>query len=140
MRRKNLAVYGFSLVEVVIAIGLISFVIVSLLGLGSVALNKTGDSRRDTLLANMFQGAIAEVKSGAWDTGATNSIYFDSEGGRVDQPAAFYRCQASVAVVPPSDVGLSTNDLRSMLLTLSWPATAPAQTVKMPFLISINER
>lgn len=71
---------GFSLVEVAIALGIISFCLVALIGVFPVMLESIRLSREKTLVAEMYQ-TIAEDLRNAAPTNSEKRIYeFDLEG------------------------------------------------------------
>ncbi|MEM1158061.1 MAG: hypothetical protein AAGH72_07380 [Verrucomicrobiota bacterium] len=52
---------GFSLVEIVLALGIISFALVGILGLFPVALDTAKDSKAETIIAFIGQSIIADI-------------------------------------------------------------------------------
>lgn len=115
---------GFSLVEITVAIGVIAFALVGLMGLLSASLNTGKASEDDTRYAAMSQQVLDMLRSGpfeeipfeksvtAFTTKKMPSVYFDNEGGwvgpdRVEWPniedgivprEAVYKCSVFVDV------------------------------------------
>ncbi|MEM6885617.1 MAG: prepilin-type N-terminal cleavage/methylation domain-containing protein [Verrucomicrobiota bacterium] len=52
---------GFSLVEIVLALGIISFALVGILGMFPVALNTAKDSKAETIIAFIGQSIMADI-------------------------------------------------------------------------------
>jgi len=125
---------AFSLVEVVIALGIVAFVLVAILGLLPIGLRQTGDSEKESRGINIL-GAIASDRASS-DAGANSLIYqipaltlgggpstntfFVKENGEYlgsDLSNAYYR--VSSIVYPPEAGRL---DPWKHFLRLSWPA------------------
>ncbi len=152
---------GFSLVEVVLAIGVAVFALVSVLGLLNSAANTESNAGRDTVLASMSGYVFSEMRSVPFDalwaadpTTVTNpapstaspsdgTYYFTSEGAPVAAANAAqnfdvaYIC--TVKKTPDSltqnmDSG-NYNQLRVQLI-FSWPVNG-TQTVQKPGTKSI---
>lgn len=129
---------AFSLVEVVIALGIISFVVVALLGLSSSALERVKESKRDTVGLNMIQEAISEVRSLGWSDIANQVVYFDGDGLRTDSEAsAFYVCTVEVSSAAVPNIAFTENYLKSVRLIMKWPVGASRQEVlSVPFTVA----
>jgi type II secretory pathway pseudopilin PulG len=127
---------GFTLIEVVLSIGLLAFAVTVIMA----ALNTAGhysanDARRalavdllhrgfrDLEMANTRGGAPSPVlglKPIAWSKGAdTQRLWFDADGGRVDTAAqAFFRCDITANPDPTGAVG-------HLHGRVTWPARNP---------------
>jgi uncharacterized protein (TIGR02598 family) len=85
---------GFSLVEVVLAVGVAAFVLVAITGLLSVSLNSARESATDTLIVSMASRALSDLRSQPFTNlnpslGATsNRLYFDDLGVPTNTPPA----------------------------------------------------
>ena len=110
---------GFSLIEVVIALGIMGFALVSILGLMTVGLHSSKTSREYTLLSAMAQEVIADVRSQPYDTLATQTYTFDEEGNLTTGTDAVYECKTQFAPVNPNQPGLTRVSLQ-----FSWPIQA----------------
>lgn len=112
---------AFSLTEVVIALGIVTFTLVAILGLMGVGINASRQSSDDTVLAAMTSYVLGELRgSGAM----SNSFFFDQGGAPLGNGTnAIYRCEAAPSA--PEISGLSTN-FRKVRLVFTWPASAPA--------------
>lgn len=74
---------GFSLIEVTLALGIISFALVSLLGLLPAGLSSFRDSMRTTVSAQVSQRLIAEMRQAEFaglSIGVQPERYFSVEG------------------------------------------------------------
>lgn len=69
-----------SLVEVAIAVGLVSFILVSIMGLFPTMLNTVRDSREKALSQRMFQAVAGDLQENPVAAGETREYRFDSEG------------------------------------------------------------
>lgn len=69
-----------SLVEVAIAVGLVSFILVSIMGLFPTMLNTVRDSREKALSQRMFQAVAGDLHENPVAAGETREYRFDSEG------------------------------------------------------------
>ncbi len=136
---------GFSLIEVVIALGIISFCMIGVLGLIALSANYSGQSSRETAFALMAQSTISNLRSrgfslintpalptqGTLDD-ATPDFYYDVNGrvalksdGTVDTSPhsdSIYGCTVT-RYSPNNQTSANVIFLR---LEFSWPIVAPA--------------
>ncbi len=154
---------AFSLIEVVLALGIVSFALVAILGLMSVGLDSSRDSIDDTAVALLGQDAYNRVRtdvaklynqsssSSSATTSFTQSYYYDRDGRYVSNPdatAIFYHAYASVAPLnsPPANLDPATSSPRfpddypllGATVAVRWPvtttsATPPATNAKSTF-------
>jgi uncharacterized protein (TIGR02598 family) len=112
---------AFTLVEVVIAVGLVAFVLTAILGLAVLASNETKNADLKARLAWITERVISEVQSQQFSSvleklPATN--YWDYSGMPVDNPEnAYFVCEIS-NVTPAAG---STNHLALLQLSTRWP-------------------
>lgn len=108
---------GFSLVEVVIAIGLLSFAVLSIVGLLPVGMSSLRQSMNQTVETQIVRSISGQSVVGNFSTLATNGIYFDGEGQHCEIDRAAYT--VNIATNTPSFPG-STNaaNLPGCLTTL----------------------
>ncbi len=128
---------AFSLVEVVLAIGIVSVAILVILGVLSVGLQSSREASEDTFLALSTQQLAAWSKSQTFSNLAVDSLassnsvfYFNaqgvlartSDGAPATAPAAdsHYLC-----TVKKNLSGISTNFLH-LQYRFEWPLAAPA--------------
>lgn len=92
---------GFSLVEITLALGILSFSIVSLMGLMSVGLTSFRDSIDTTVESQIAQSILNEKRQTAFETLIDSSSrvetnYYGDEGERVARPDAIYVARVEV--------------------------------------------
>lgn len=122
---------AFSLVEVVLALGIASFSMISIMGLLPVGLGNNRSSTAQTGAMNLITAIAADIRSTppasslsprysiVTDNATTQTFYFDEQGTIATRPQAISRYKALVqAVWRPS-----TNETVHRV-TVSWPAQA----------------
>lgn len=132
---------AFSLVEIVLALGIASFVLLSLLGLSSLTLNQSQQSKRDILWVNMAQSVTTELRGSKWsDLSNLPIYYFDAEGRRLTNAAgAFYQIEAKKGATQPPGVPAGA-DVACYNLNLNWPVGATnGQLLTLPFILTRHE-
>lgn len=106
MKKNSASTQGMTLVEVALAIGLLSFCAVALMGLLPIMLNVSRESRETAIVARIYKAVVTDLQedpqaaSGAW--------YFNSRG--VLLPSAQdsdYR--ATTSGLQPSSISGSAN-------------------------------
>lgn len=126
---------GFSLVEVVLALGIIAFAIVGVIGMMPVAVKSAGDSMRETDATLIAKGIIAAIQAGEgpvrWvpgvdgglnlaASGATTEIPYRSDGVPGDDMEGYV---ARVMV----DANTGQPSLSRVQVDIASPAAAPAE-------------
>lgn len=114
---------GFSLVEVTLALGIVSFSLVGLLGLLPVGLSNFREARQTMYSAEMIQTLLGKARSMDFTTlqNATQTYYFDAEGVLLDSQgsSAFYKAEvvnpANLSIATASIVSASKGDTTSVL-------------------------
>ncbi len=125
---------AFSLVEIVIAVGIFSFVIVAVMGTMSVALSSTRDSEMRLAAAHTSAVIIGTLKANPTNrtdttifpntlTGTGSNIFVDRQGRTTDQSGAAFK----LAWKLKPDATLA--NLVFCNIELTWPANAPTNTV-----------
>lgn len=131
---------AFSLVEVVLALGIFAFAIIALFGLISASLQSSRESASDLSLGLMTQTVSSVLKMEGFASAATNAAYgtntsdiffFNSDGelarGAGGKPVSaaqtnsFFTC----AVTRVQPAGLSTTNALAFRVVFSWPHNAP---------------
>ena len=130
---------GFGLVEIAIALGIVSFALLSLIGLMVVGLNASKAAREDTVVASLSRNVLANLKTLSYPqlaTLSTTNYYYTYDGVATNSVAgsAYYECKA--AIFPPSQAGLSKSV--DVLINISRPYRA-VQTNGTTFSSSIAE-
>jgi len=144
-------VHGFSLVEIVLAMGIISFSIIAILGLLSVGLNSSRNALDESLLAAMSRQVVGSLRQQRFvnndvftnlAAGTTATVcFFDANGVRLlrdgkdlDQANALaakaaYQCTVTGAsdterLGPSPAMQIVTPCLLDVTLTFQWPMEA----------------
>lgn len=113
---------GFGLVEIAISLAIISFALVSLIGLMAVGLEAGKASREDTMVAALIRSEVTKLASQGYTniTGATNFLNF--EGMPTNETEAYYLHVTKVR--PADDPGLPAGvreRATNVTLQFSWP-------------------
>lgn len=136
---RAIRAHGFGLVEIAIALGIISFALLSLLGLMAVGLNASKTAREDTVVASLARNVLANLKTLNYAQlsalGSTN-FYFTYDGAATNSASssAYYECRARILM--PSQAMLSRSV--DVVLDISKPYRS-AQTNGTTFSSSIAE-
>lgn len=122
---------AFSLVEIVIALGIASFSLISMLGLLPVGLNNTHCATTQTGAMNLLTTISADIRTAGSGTSArfgidptaTNAqtIYFDESGNVTDLQRGDARYKAVVQAVWQPSSNETVNRIN-----ITWPPQAPA--------------
>jgi uncharacterized protein (TIGR02598 family) len=141
---------GFTLVEVVLALGVVSFALVAILGVFPIGLQTGHDAQDETRAAQIAQAIFATMLAQAptrysaiqipidasnslplnlsqTNTPATPQMYADNDGKfTVSKNGAIYAITITTSTTPPgigsADAGLASQ----VIISISWPAAAPA--------------
>lgn len=109
---------GFTLVEVVLAFGIVAFVLISLLGLSTSLSKQVSDAKNDTLVVCMTQEAITRVRAVPWDQLSSSNFYFDGDGMTCDATKAFYQVRLEPSNTYPPEWPTNATSLKVMKVTL----------------------
>lgn len=119
------AIRAFSLVEVIIALGITSFALVALLALLTLSFNEGATAKQETAVAGMGRHVLADLSQKPFTILTNNSYtyYFDSEGNALTSSvSALYRCNASCSSAVLGNPMLT--NLTSVQMTFRWPSSA----------------
>jgi len=146
---------GFSLIEVVLALGLVSFALLPMIGVLSVALGVSSSAGDDTALAAMSAQVLADLRAAPFDAlgnpapsqvalpattlpaTLTDSVYYFTSDGvlitatnAATSPVVLYKCDVSKVPDPGTQAPNGGIYNRVMLqLSFSWP---PGQNFSRP--------
>jgi len=115
---------GFTLVEITIAMGLMTFVLMSLIGLMSVGLGSGKAAQIQTIEASALRMVQAQMRTNAPSAFSGGTYFFNYDGTTNATPnGAFLQCEVTTnqptnAVSPANFVGVK--------LEISHPLSAPA--------------
>lgn len=137
LNRTNAGLKAFSLVESVLALGVVSFVLVSILGLIPAGLKTYRSAMNFSIEANIARQISAEILQA--DARASNSQmrYFDDQGIETGSAQAVFvaKVHAPAAI---SGGAVSTNSMaRSVLIEISNRAV-PSRENSYPVLVPGN--
>ncbi len=97
---------AFTLVEVVIAVGLVAFVLTAILGLAAMAANETKNADLKARLAWITESVTSEYQSQRFSAvlgSLPKTHYWDYSGMAVpDITDAYFRCDVSNVTPPPA--------------------------------------
>jgi uncharacterized protein (TIGR02598 family) len=138
---------AFSLVEVVIALGVTSFAVLALIGTLPTGIKSVQDSSNESARANILQQIRAQLQevnfgSSAADNAAKNNIanlasqsnYYNNEGDLLaNSSGAYYMAVFSTgtAAIPSTSSSATyfqTNAAQAIQVVLSYPCSAPASS------------
>ncbi len=135
-RKSDLA--GFSLVEVVLSLGVIAFAIIAIIGLLSMSLRVGKEANEDTLLPMMAVRIIDSMRSVAYrdldrDFPGGKQVFFDSRGIETTNSAEqIYQCEVQWPPDPPSPGEDLSGRMRRAVLAFTWPKGSTNQSFVMP--------
>jgi uncharacterized protein (TIGR02598 family) len=129
---------AFSLVEVVLAIGVVSFAMMAMLGTLPVGLKSSQQSRSQVATANIarqLQGELQQLSFSAASADtltvqnlANTPFYFTLEGTRTtDAAEAYYEASFAVNGVTVPGLTVDPANARSVTVTLTHPLAAPLE-------------
>jgi uncharacterized protein (TIGR02598 family) len=115
-RRKAMSDAGFSLVEVVMAVGLISFSMLGLLGLLNVGFSSAGQAADKSVQSYIIQTLNSEIQlTPAANLDKMNGVarYFDNQGNEVEmEDKPVYTATTTVQQATSKVLGTNTNPLQ----------------------------
>lgn len=133
-------VRGFSLVEIVLAMGIVSFSLIAILGLLSVGLNSGKSALDESLVAAMSRQAVGNLRLQYFANnnlftslaaGTSETVFFNGSGVLVTSTATgfdspIYQCTVTAAnstdrLGPAPKGTVTTPCLLDLTLTFNWP-------------------
>lgn len=131
---------GFSLVEVVIAMGIVSFAMVSMMGLIPVGLTTFHQAVDATVVAQIAQGVLNEAQLTPFDQLSDYSAAYDESGGRVEEgsPAEVYRASLTHASVTDSVTTHFSSAVATTLTVKIWSKAAAREPGVYTFVLVNN--
>jgi uncharacterized protein (TIGR02598 family) len=95
---------AFTLIEIAIALGIVSFAVVGLIGVLSVSFDTSRASNQDTIIASMARQVSAELREQPFANltpGSQKAIYFDNDAHRLESSeGAVYVCAPTLTENP----------------------------------------
>jgi uncharacterized protein (TIGR02598 family) len=129
------AARGFSLIEVVLAIGIVSFCLLALIGLFGLGMNGSRHANDDTFLGSMVTRVAGDLRTqGASFTSGTN-YFFDNRGLVVSSvdTTAYYECE--VTTQSPTGITATSTNFQTGKMIFTWPVSVAR--AKRPFTNTI---
>ena len=102
LRRQRRSESGFSLVEIVVAVGIVATVMVALLGMIPTGLNTVNEAADTMAEIRIAQQILGEVQMAEWeevDDWDAKPYYYDAEGNKLDsqEPGKVrYTCRVEI--------------------------------------------
>lgn len=139
---REIRIAAFSLVEVVLAMGIISFALIILFALLPVGLKSNNDSLGESQAVNLLQALIADRQATAYSTNSalynlpavtnitsqvTGSLYVMEDALTTNAQPAAARYRVSYTIYP------ATNNFSG---ATNYPVTGPPQPVSINFKVS----
>ena len=138
---------GFSLVEITLALGIVSFGLVATLGTMAVGLNTVRDATTQAAVSNIARQLRGDLQQISFDTNSTTAVniqslsqtnYFYSQDGVASASAgAHYKAAFEVGGASVEGTGGSSDvatfapeSAKMVKVTLSYPQTAPVSNQK----------
>jgi len=119
---------GFSLVEVVMAMGIVAFALVSMLGLFSVGIGAGKHSGEDTEMASMSMEVLGRFRNiTSTVIPAATNLYFDYQGrytNTANPLNAYYECRLTTQSAAATEISSDTTSLVKAKMTFCWPSSA----------------
>lgn len=134
---QRLRTAGFSLVEVTLAIGIVSFSLISLLGLFAVGLESGRQSESDTVLAEVADRLFNDRLAGSNPVYPDNGrITVDGEIAATGSSDGVYLYEIALSPVTDAQLEPVSSNLNRVMITFRWPAGAQPQHQKTQVYLS----
>lgn len=132
--RRAPAFRAFSLIEIVLALAVISFALLAVFGLISISLKADRESSSDTVMAGMRRTVMGDLRTGTFaNLPDVKYYYFDRDGlpcnpasalAPAQPTSAYYECKAALVDdknAPPEPAYDVSENLKNATLTFTWP-------------------
>ncbi len=120
---------AFTLVEVVIAVGLVAFVLTAILGLVAIAANETKNADLKARLTWITEQVTSEYQSQRFSNSLANvpaTKYWDYSGISTNLADAYFVCDVSnVTPTSPPSADYPTNYMALLQVRIRWPYSQP---------------
>jgi uncharacterized protein (TIGR02598 family) len=146
---------AFSLVEVVLALGVSSFVLLTLVGTLPAGVKSVQNSMSESAQASITQQLRAELQQISFSTNSTaaynisnlanDTNYYSNDGtAMTNSTGAYYQATflVNTASIPGSATTFQASNARSIGVVLSYPLTAPVanQTTNVFYLFAAMQK
>jgi len=132
---------AFSLIEVTLALGVVAFALVAILGLVPVALRSAKDATEDTRVSLIAQDIAVRSRalfSSSSALSPSTNWWYDNEGRFIDQSSganfadAFFRVGVVGGDLATYPTNVSGSTLRAVNVTVAWPVNTEDGNVIAP--------
>lgn len=142
--KRSDSLTAFSLIEVVLALGLFAFAIAGLLGVMTLSMDSNREADEYSTVTNLQSSLMAELRARPFHSPLETGLrLYDAEGNRTsDTAAAHFRC--SMREVPPPALFATTIPepaaaiVRVLRLEWEWPANATQKRFLAGSLVLTN--
>jgi len=117
--------FAFSLTEVVIALGIVSFALIAIVGLIPLGLNSLKDSVSDSTMSLLISNIRGSLAGQPFKAGTLDPLYYESSArlqGTASDANSYYRVDVTVAEPGQS---IPNANLLVATLKISWPVSVP---------------
>lgn len=119
---------GFSLVEVVLALGIVVFAVLGLLGLASTVIDQNAAVKRDLVISSIFQQLTRQIQQK--EIAEDKTLYFSVEGNLSVLADAAYHCKITFSDITPPAWPDKAAPLKMANIALMWPAGAASPSTQ----------
>ncbi len=125
---------AFSLIEVVLALGLVSFAMMAVVGTLPVGLRSSQQSRTQIATANIARQIQGELQQISFSSSTSDKFsmanlkdtpfYFSQDGTRLDESTdAYYEAEFGITDITAPGLSVKDTNARSVKVTISYPAS-----------------
>lgn len=109
---------GFTLVEVALTIGIVSFALLSCVGLNAVSLGSFTDARAVDVSSRIFRSVLNEAQISDYSSIPTGTRFYDSEGFLLNDsdPKGVYRALIRLTTSSVGDFDFSDATAKSLVV------------------------
>ena len=140
-RGSRQASAGFSLIEIVIAVGIFAFVIIPVIGLVSGGMKNLRQSMDDTVRADIAKAIVGEALRSPYSNVVSATNYYNDEGiqqGSQNAQTIFNATTTVTSLTSDSSLGLTTdtNIAKQLTVTVKHVSDPNNKTVYTQLLIN----
>ncbi len=128
MKNSPRSSVGFSLVEIALALGIVSFALLAIVGLLGVGLSSGKSAQVDTMQAAAARAFLSAIRtnSPATFSGATNWLNYDGSTN-ASATGAYFQCVITTNTPP---AGVAVTDMLGLRMEFQYPLGAAAANRK----------
>jgi uncharacterized protein (TIGR02598 family) len=113
---------AFSLIEVVIAIGIFAFAIVPIIGLLGSGMGTLKDSMSDTVRSDIARRVVGEFQRMPYSnliSGIPKEYFYDVEGGVADSKSAIFKATVTLTSLSDLNSVITTDSNNALMLSVT---------------------